>query len=96
PRMLIVYERLPAALEPELISAVERTESLLVVWSSQNAMNDLSRRLPLPCWNRLLRAHWLVISERLASLANAFGPAQVHQAQGPSNTAILQAIQALD
>jgi uroporphyrinogen-III synthase len=95
-RMLMVYEREPAALEPEAIKAIEAVESLLVVWSSDNAMLDLQRRLPPSCRDHMLRAEWLVISERLASRARTFHPARVHQARGPSNAAILQAIQALD
>jgi hypothetical protein len=44
----------------------------------------------------VLRAEWLVISDRLANRAQTFHPVRVHQARGPSNAAILQAIQALD
>lgn len=96
PRMLMVYEREPAKLEPAAIEAIEQTESLLVVWSSANAMKELQRRLPVDCWNRVLRAEWLVISDRLAALAQSFNPARVHLAAGPSNAAIAHAIQALD
>lgn len=95
PRLLMVYEREPAALDPAAIAAIEAAERLLVVWSSENAMLDLQRRLPATCWDHVLRAEWLVISDRLASRAQSFHPARVHQARGPSNEAIVQAIRDL-
>lgn len=96
PRMLMVYEREPAKLEPAAIEAIEQTESLLVVWTSANAMKELQRRLPVDCWNRVRQAEWLVISDRLAAVAQSFNPARVHLAAGPSNAAIVRAIEALD
>ncbi|HLF32109.1 MAG TPA: uroporphyrinogen-III synthase [Xanthomonadales bacterium] len=94
-QMLLVYERIPASLEPTAIAAIEQAESLLAVWTSANSMNALHQRLPAGCWASLRQAEWLVISDRLMGLAQSFKPAKLHLALGPANADILGAIQAL-
>jgi uroporphyrinogen-III synthase len=96
PRMLMVYGRRSAELDPSAIAAIEEAESLLAIWTSANTMNALSQRLPPDCWSRLCRAEWLVISERLRRLARAFGPNHVHLAPGPTNANIIEAIKTLE
>jgi len=95
PHMLMVYEHKPAELAPESLSAIEQAESLLAVWTSANAMNSISQRLPARCWFRLCQAEWLVISERLIRVARAFSPKKIHLARGPSNQDLLESIRAL-
>jgi uroporphyrinogen-III synthase len=95
PHMLMVYGSKSAALAPDAIAAIEKAEALLAVWTSANTMNALSQRLPAPCWTQLCRAEWLVTSERLRRVARAFSPRHIHLADGPTNSAIVTAIQAL-
>lgn len=95
PHMLMVYGSKSAALAPTAIAAIEKAEALLAVWTSANTMNALSQRLPAQCWAHLCRAEWLVISERLQRVARAFSPRHIHLADGPTNSAIVTAIQAL-
>ena len=95
PYMLMVYGSKPAALDPGAIAAVEHAQALLAVWTSANSMNALSQRLPAHCWSQLCRAEWLVISERLRRVACGFNPKQVHLADGPTNSDIVSAIEAL-
>ncbi len=96
PRMLMVYGRRSAELEPRAVAAIEQAETLLAIWTSANTMNALSQRLPAQCWSRLCRAEWLVISERLRRVARAFGPNRVHLTPGPTNANIIEAIMTLE
>jgi uroporphyrinogen-III synthase len=95
PHVLMVYGSKSAALATGAIAAIEKAEALLAVWTSANAMNALSQRLPTQSWSHLCRAEWLVISERLRRVARAFSPRHIHLAAGPTNSAIVTAIQAL-
>ena len=95
PHMLMVYGRRSAELAASAITAIEHAETLLAVWTSANTMNALSQRLPAPCWSRLCRADWLVISERLQRVARGFSPRRIHLAAGPTNSDITEAIQTL-
>jgi len=94
-RMLMVYRSEPAELDQEELALLKEAEGVLTVWTSGNAMNALSQRLPAAYWFRLCRGEWLVISERLSRLAHAFGPARVHLASGPGNGAIVATIRSL-
>jgi len=95
PHMFMVYEHKPANLAPEALAAIEGAESLLAIWTSANAMNSLSQRLPSRCWFRLCQSDWMVISERLMRVARAFSPRKIHLARGPTNSDILASIQSL-
>jgi len=95
PHMLMVYGRRSAELVSSAVAAIEHAEKLLAVWTSANTMNALSQRLPPPCWLRLCRADWLVISERLQRVARGFSPSHIHLADGPTNTDILESIRTL-
>lgn len=93
--MLMVYRSGPAELDREELAQLEEASAVLSVWTSGNAMEALSRRLPTAIWFRLCQGDWLVISERLQRLARAYGPSRVHLAAGPGNGAILAAIRSL-
>jgi uroporphyrinogen-III synthase len=95
PRMFMVYERRPALLEEETITAIEEAPTLLAVWTSVNTMNAMHQRLPSRCWYRLAQAEWLVISERLVRVGRAFSPSKIHLSNGPTNGDILSMIQSL-
>lgn len=95
PHMFMVYENKPAELDPEAIAAIEQAQSLLAIWTSANAMNSLSQRLPAHCWFRLCQGEWLVLSDRLMRVARAFSPRKIHLARGPSNPEILESVRSL-
>ena len=94
-RMLLVYRSEPAALDRATLAALDEADGVLSIWTSGNAMNALSQRMPPAAWFRLCQGEWLVISERLKRLARAYGPSRIHMASGPGNGAILSAIRNL-
>lgn len=93
--MLWVYEREPADLDREAVDEIRQAGNILSVWTSANAMNTLSQRLPPAAWYQLCRGEWLVISNRLRNLARAFGPSEIHLAPGPGNSDILTAVRGI-
>ena len=95
-RPLWVYERLAADIRPAALEAINAAESLLTVFTSAEAMNSLSQRLPPSTWYRICRGKWLVISERLQRLSRAFGPTEIHIANGPQNADLAAAIRSLN
>lgn len=94
-RTLFVYQPSPASLDRDALAELGSAAGILSVWTSGNAMKALSQRLPPASWFRVCQGDWLVISDRLRRLARAYGPANVHLASGPGNTAILAAIRNL-
>jgi uroporphyrinogen-III synthase len=94
-RFLLVYRSEPAALDQAALASLSDAAGVLSVWTSGNAMNALSQRLPTAVWFRLCQGEWLVISERLKRLARAYGPSRVYVASGPGNGAIVSAIRSL-
>ena len=92
---LMVYRAEPAAIDRTALGRLDRAEGILSVWTSANAMNALSQRLPPATWFRICQGDWLVISDRLHRLARAYGPPRIHLAGGPGNDAIVTAVRAL-
>ena len=92
---LMVYRAEPATIDRAALGRLERADGILSVWTSANAMNALSQRLPPATWFRVCQGDWLVISDRLRRLARAYGPPRIHLAGGPGNDAILTAVRAL-
>jgi uroporphyrinogen-III synthase len=93
--MLMVYRAEPAPLSRAALVGLEAASRVLSVWTSGNALHDLSRRLPPAAWLKLRQGEWLVISERLRRLARAWDPGRVHLAEGPGNSALLAAVRGL-
>ena len=93
--MVMVYRPEPVAVDRAALALLEDAAGILSVWTSGNAMNALSQRLPPASWFRICQGEWLVISERLRRLARAYGPTRIHLASGPGNGAILAAIRSL-
>jgi uroporphyrinogen-III synthase len=92
---LMVYRAEPAPLDAVALAELETAAGVLSVWTSGNAMQVLSQRLPPAAWTMLCRGEWVVISERLRRLAEAYGPGRIHLADGPGNDALLTAIRSL-
>ena len=92
---LLVYRSEPAGIDRTALAQLNEADGILTVWTSANAMNALSQRLPPATWFRICQGEWLVISERLRRLARAYGPARIHLAGGPGNEAILAAVRTL-
>ncbi|HKX55536.1 MAG TPA: hypothetical protein VJN01_05525, partial [Xanthomonadales bacterium] len=92
-RMLLVYARQAAQVSAQSRQHLEKSRRILSVWTSADAMQQLSRGLAGPAWNRVCAGEWLVTSKRLADLAANFHPAAVHQSEGPGNTALAASIE---
>jgi uroporphyrinogen-III synthase len=92
---LMVYESKPAELDVACVTAIERARFTLAVWTSANAMASLARHLPAQCWQKLCQGDWLVISDRLAEVAQSYKPAKIRISQGPANEDIAAAVSAL-
>lgn len=90
-----VYERLAADIRGDAVESIKKADGLLTVFTSGEAMNAMSQRLPPSAWYAVCRGEWLVISERLQRLARAFGPADVHLAKGPGNADLVTAIRSI-
>ena len=95
PRAIHVYERKAAALSEDSVKAITNASKLLTVFTSGEAMNTLSQRLPPAAWYAICRGEWLVISERLQRLARAFGPSAIHLSGGPGNAELATAIRSV-
>jgi uroporphyrinogen-III synthase len=93
--ILMVYRAAPAPLDQAALTGLEAASGVLSIWTSGNALHDLSRRLPPAAWLKLCQGEWLVISERLRRLARAWGPGRIHLAEGPGNHALLAAVRSL-
>ena len=94
-RTLMVYRSEPAQLDRPALAKLGEAGRILSVWTSGNAMNALSQRLPPAAWFRICQGEWLVISDRLERLARAYGPPRIHMASGPGNRDILASIRNL-
>jgi len=94
-RLVMAYRPEPAALDVQELNKLQEASGVLSIWTSANAMNDLSRRLPLATWFQLCGGDWLVISDRLKQLARAFGPPRIHLASGPGNKELFSAVRSL-
>jgi uroporphyrinogen-III synthase len=91
-----VYERIPVEISSEAVESIKNAERLLTVFTSGEAMNAMSQRLPPSAWFSVCRGEWLVTSERLVRLARAFGPAGIHLAKGPGNADLVTAIRSIN
>jgi uroporphyrinogen-III synthase len=91
-RMLLVYRRQPAPVPEGNQQALQQSRKVLSVWTSADAMQQLSRGLSPAAWRQVCAGEWLVISQRLARSAEALCATVVHQAAGPGNTELAAAI----
>jgi hypothetical protein len=58
-------------------------------------MTSLARNLPARCWQKLCQGEWLVISDRLAEMAQSYKPAKIRISRGPANEDIAATVNAL-
>ena len=94
-RLVLAYRPEPAELDKQELAKLREASGVLSIWTSANAMNALSQRLPPATWFQLCRGDWLVISDRLKQLSRAFGPARIHLASGPGNRELFSAVRSL-
>jgi uroporphyrinogen-III synthase len=92
-RMLLVYRRQAAAVTPDSQRLLQQCRRILSVWTSADAMQQLSRGLSGPAWSRVCAGEWLVTSGRLADIAAGFQPAAMHQSAGPGNAELAASIE---
>ncbi len=91
-RMLLVYRRQPAPVPEENQRVLQNSRKVLSVWTSADAMQQLSRGLSPAAWRQVCAGEWLVVSQRLARSAESHGATVVRQAAGPGNTELAAAI----
>lgn len=94
-KMLMVYGKKQAEIAELSMNEIGVASKMMVVWTSANAMNALSKRLPSSAWLRICQSEWLVVSERLKRLARAYGAKCIHIAPGPSNIDLTAALQSI-
>ena len=94
-RLVMAYRAESAELDKLELGKLRDAASVLSIWTSANAMNALSQRLPPATWFQLCRGDWLVISDRLKQLARAYGPARIHLSTGPGNKELFAAVRSL-
>jgi uroporphyrinogen-III synthase len=94
-RLVMAYRSEPTKLDKQELAKLREASGVLSIWTSANAMNSLSQRLPPATWFQLCQGDWLVISDRLKQLARAYGPASIHLAPGPGNKELFLAIRNL-
>jgi uroporphyrinogen-III synthase len=92
-RMLLVYQRQAAAISAECRQQLLHSRRILSVWTSADAMEQLSRGLAGPAWSRVCAGAWVVTSGRLAEIAAGFQPAAVYQSEGPGNVELAALIE---
>ena len=94
-RAVFVYERKAVDIEEGNVEAIKSADRLITVFTSAEAMNQMSQRLPPAAWFAVCRGEWLVISERLQRMARAFGASTIHLSNGPGNNDLATAIRSL-
>ena len=94
-KLLMVYGKKPAEITEADMNEIGVASKMVVIWTSANAMDALSKRLPSSAWLRICQSEWLVVSERLKRLARAYGPKCIHIAPGPSNIDLAAALQSI-
>ena len=92
-RMLLVYRRQAAVVTADNQRVLQQCRRILSVWTSADAMQQLSRALSGPAWSRVCAGEWLVTSGRLADIAANFHPSAVHQSEGPGNIELAASIE---
>lgn len=95
-RMAPVYARVPVEPAREQVERLEQAGHLASVWTSGNALRHILPALTGRARERVLAGIALVVSERLATLAQAQGFADVRVAEGPGNAELLESLQRLE
>jgi uroporphyrinogen-III synthase len=90
--MLLVYRRLPAAVDPAGQAYLADSRRILSVWTSADAMQRLCSLLSPTAWQKVCAGEWLVVSQRLARSAERYRAAVARQSTGPGNDELAAAI----
>jgi uroporphyrinogen-III synthase len=88
-RMAAAYERVPVDPAPEQVRLLEEAGRVVSVWTSGNALGHLLGALTPGALAKLYGGAAIVVSGRLARLAQARGFAEVHVSPGPGNKDLL-------
>jgi len=87
-RMVHVYRRVEQIPSDHAAALLGRVRSLVSVWTSENAMQQLAGQLPQSAWRAVCRGLAVTTSERLAASLRHLGVSEVRLAQGPGNDEI--------
>ena len=83
-----VYRAVPIEPEKKDVEAIMRSRKILSVWTSANALQQLSEKLDLRAWGRVCEGDFLVTSARLEKIAQDFSGGNIYMTDGPGNDAI--------
>lgn len=89
---LHVYRRLARALPAATLHALGEARRPLTLLASAGALHGLGQQLPAATWQRLLDGIMVAPSTRVAAKARRLGCAQVRQAAGADDEAMLSAL----
>lgn len=95
-RVAPVYRRRLLDPESDALAAVEGAERLLSIWTSGVALEHLLAAFSDKALRKVRAGTAIVVSERLAALAEEQGIGQVRVSEGPSNGDILKCFHLLD
>lgn len=83
-----VYQAVPLAPTQAGLEAILEATTILSVWTSANALRQLSGSIDSRAWEKILQGEFLVSSDRLADIARTYTQRHVHVTDGPGNEAI--------
>jgi uroporphyrinogen-III synthase len=87
-----VYRAVPLEPTAEAVEAIAQSNGILSVWTSANALRQLSEMLDASVWNLVSQGSCLVTSNRIAKIAGEVFSGQIHVTYGPGNSDIRDCI----
>jgi uroporphyrinogen-III synthase len=94
-RFAYVYDTVPVKPPAPALEALRSATAVLSVWTSANALRQLSGSLDRKSWEKVCRGDLVVTSRRLAGVARKLANGRVHVTEGPGNEAIRDCIRQL-
>jgi uroporphyrinogen-III synthase len=91
-RFAYVYRAVPLLPPPEAIAELAGARKLISVWTSANALQQVSETLGPEAWAAVCKGIFVVTSERLKAKAAVYEPQDVYVTDGPGNDAIMECI----
>lgn len=90
-----VYRSEAVAPAAEILQEITSSEGIVSIWTSANALQEAARQLGPRAWARVCAGDFVVISERIGELAEAFAGGSVVVAASPANADIAAAVSEL-
>ncbi len=90
-----IYERVVQAPLESTLADIRAADQLVTVCTSGTAIDACYQQLPADIWQQIINQPWMVISERLETLARNVGVTKIYRSPGPGNSAIVEAIRGI-